>query len=275
MKLIHISDIHIHSEPILGFDPIDHFQQCIRHVLKHHADADSVVITGDLTHHGQRGSYLRLREMIEGWGMAPVLMIGNHDNREVFQDVFPETPSDRHGFVQYVQDMPAGRCIYLDTVKEGTHAGHFGKKRQKWLRDQLSQAALERLPVYLFMHHNPCEVGVHNADKIGLVDGPAFRKIVSKFQKSIRHIFFGHCHYILSGSVCGVPFSAPRSTNHVCVPEFTGADRMGVAPLPPTYNVCLLSEDSTVVHSIDFTEDDKTVWIETASNGWIKEDENN
>jgi len=271
MKLIHISDIHINPEPILESDPVINFQACMNHVEKHHSDADMVVITGDLTHHGQRSSYMKLNEMLSSWSINPLLILGNHDERESFLEVFPDTPKDEHGFIQYVVRNATGHFIFLDTIQPGTHAGYFCENRQTWLRTQLGVAHAKNQQVYIFMHHNPVKVGVKSSDTIGLTDDEAFQKILSEFHDTIRHIFFGHCHYILSGSVCGVTMSAPRSTNHPCVPDFSGSDSLAFAPFPPTYNVCLISDDSVVVHSIDFRDEEKITWLETTSNGWIEE----
>lgn len=272
MKLIHISDIHINPAPILDGDPISNFELCMAHVEKHHDDADIVVITGDLTHHGQSSSYIRLKEILSAWKANPYLIIGNHDHRETFQEHFPNTDRDTNGYVQYTLERPEGHFIFLDTVEFGTHAGHFCTARQNWLREQLAYAKTAHKPAFLFMHHNPVEVGVKSSDTIGLVDGVPFRKILVEFRDVVRHVFFGHCHYILSGSVCGVPISAPRSTNHPCVPDFSGTENLGFAPFPPTYNVCLIRNDSVIVHSIDFKDEDKIKWLETTFNGWIEEE---
>ncbi|MEM8750297.1 MAG: phosphodiesterase [Pseudomonadota bacterium] len=272
MKLIHISDIHIHSETILNSDPVHNFETCMDHVSRNNGDADMVIISGDLTHHGSRASYEKLRGMLDGWAIAPFLIPGNHDDRATFCDVFPETRKDDDGFVQYVHDTPLGRFLFLDTLQPGTHCGHYCQQRQTWLTGQLEKAKTEGKPVYLVMHHNPVDVGVANADAVGLVDGEAFRAILAPHRSNIRHIFFGHCHYILSGSVSGIPFSAPRSTSHVCIPEFTGADRMGFGDFPPNYNVCLLSDEATVVHSIDFMDEAKIQWLDASSDGWVEDD---
>jgi Icc protein len=61
MKLVHISDIHINAEPILGHDSIANFKKCLAHVEAHDHDADRVVITGDLTHYGREESYRELQ----------------------------------------------------------------------------------------------------------------------------------------------------------------------------------------------------------------------
>ena len=65
MKLIHISDIHINPEPVCGLDPVENFRRCLAHVEVNHADADRVVITGDLTHHGREESYRLLAAMLD------------------------------------------------------------------------------------------------------------------------------------------------------------------------------------------------------------------
>ena len=263
MKLIHISDIHIYSDPIVDCDPNENFKACMAHVEKYHNDADMVVITGDLTHRGQQSSYQQLASMLDGWKIDPLLMIGNHDHRPTFQEQFPKVDRDENEYVQYVRKTDDGHFIFLDTVEFDTPAGYYCKDRQLWLRGQLEIAAEEEAAVFLFLHHNPVEVGVQSSDNIGLVDGETFRSILTEYNRVIRHIFFGHCHFVLAGSVCGIPFSAPRSTNHQCVPDFSGVNEIGFAPMPPTYNVCLISHEAVVVHSIDFKDGHLNAWLET------------
>ena len=37
---------------------------------------------------------------------------------------------------------------------------------------------------------------------------------------------------------------------------------MGYGDLAPNYNVCILSDYSTVVHSVDFLDEHKVRWLE-------------
>lgn len=265
MKLVHISDIHIHHEDILDTAPIDNFAQVLANVEQYHADADKIVITGDLTHYGLTGSYRTLRTMLEKsklrGKLAPQLLLGNHDDRKNFASIFPDTKRDENGFIQSVEKTDAGLFIYMDTEEPGTHAGHYCDKRQRWLRIELECARETRQPVYLFMHHNPIAVHVANADEIGIVQEAELQQILADYRDVIRHIFFGHCHFTLSGSVVGIPFSAPRSTNHPCWPDFTGsAGRMGYSALDADYNVCFLSDKGTVVHTINFQRQMEAKW---------------
>ena len=102
MKLIHISDIHINPEPILGIDPVANFRACLDHVAEFHADADRIVISGDLTHHGRRESYEQLRDMLAESPLqgdaAPRLLIGNHDDRAVLL-------GDRHVHARHQREV--------------------------------------------------------------------------------------------------------------------------------------------------------------------------
>jgi 3',5'-cyclic AMP phosphodiesterase CpdA len=265
MKLVHISDIHIDPNPILGIDPVANFRACLGHVAAHHADADRIVITGDLTHHGAAESYEMLRSILDDSPLegarAPRLLIGNHDRRDAFRKVFPEAVTDGNGHVQWAEEVGDALFVYLDTAEEGTHAGHYGPDRRSWLSSVLDGARRSARPVYLFMHHNPTAVHVANADVIGLVHEEEFQALVASYAEIVRHIFFGHCHFTLSGTMRGIPFSAPRSTCHTCWPDFSGiANRMGYGDLVPNYNVCMLGDSSSVIHSIDFLDADKVRW---------------
>lgn len=271
MKLIHISDIHIHDQEILGQEPVANFKACLAHIEQEHRDADRVVITGDLTHHGHRASYERLRELLDGSPLAPRLMIGNHDDRPTFREVFPEVPVDANGYVQYAEDTVAGRFLYLDTMAPGTHAGRYGPDRQAWLSGELARARSDGAVVYMFMHHHPCPVGARSADLIGLIEGPSVRQVLQDYRDIVRHVFFGHCHFTLSGSVCGIPMSAPRSTNHPNAPDLVDRGAIAHGPLAPSYNVVLIEDDTTVVHTIDFLLEAELQWLPLQNDGWIDE----
>jgi len=274
MKLIQISDIHVHDQEILGTDPVPNFRACLEHVATHHGDADLLVITGDLTHHGAEASYARLAGMLADGPLPehlrPRLLIGNHDDRANFQAAFPDTPRDPNGFVQYAEDTEAGRFLYLDTNQPGTHAGQFCDDRQAWLRAELDRARADGVGVFLFLHHHPCPVGAQSADVIGIAEGAALRTILKANRDIVRHVFFGHCHFPLAGSVAGIPMSAPRSTCHPCAADLGDQLAIGVGGLAPNYHVVLIDEDNVVVHTEDFLVDVK--WLVLQDDGWLEDD---
>ena len=214
-------------------------------------DADLVVVTGDLAHRGEAAVYGRLRERLDASPLAPRLLVGNHDDRAAFlRKPFPTVRRDPSGFVQWTEDRDGLRLVFLDTLDPGHHSGRLCERRLRWLGEQLDgcESAL------VFMHHPPTSVGVANADIIGLVDAAAFQDVLARHPGRVRHVFFGRCHYALSGSVRGVPFSAAQSTSHPNWPEIGGPpERTGYArEQSRSYAVALVEEESTVVHSIEY-----------------------
>ncbi len=250
MKLLQLTDIHLTrpGETIGGREPNENFQKALYHATSHHPDADALVITGDLSDWGDKEDYERLKIALNGINIPVHLCIGNHDERDIFLSVFPET-ADENGFVQSVFDLPAGKGILLDTWAPDTHAGFYCEKRCAWLDQQLSELTD---PAFLFMHHNPVPIGIAPMDKIMLQDAEAFGTVIKKHASKIRHIFHGHCHLPLCGSLHGVPFSAPRGTNHAGWADFGNERNLSGSDLPEAYAVILTDEHSVMVHMIEY-----------------------
>ena len=255
MKIIHLSDPHIYTKLLYNIDSINRFESAIKHIIKNHLDADLFVITGDLTHFGDKESYIKLKEILDNsilpTNLYPKLMIGNHDNREKFKQNFSKTSQDINGFVQYFEDINNMRYIFLDTNLDGSDEGHLCKERQAWLINVLENNNKNQ-DIYIFMHHNPLELGQINTDRIGLQQKDEFKLILKKYKVLNKHIFFGHQHITTSGNYLDIPFSSPRSTWSPLVSNFSKEYRLGTANTDPNYNVILINKDSLVVHSEDF-----------------------
>jgi len=142
MKLIHLTDTHL-VEPdqiLYGLNPLERLNLAVASINSLHADADLVVITGDLTHLGQLGAYHALHESLTALKPAYTLILGNHDNRELFRSVFSEALEDENGFVQGVQETAVGQFLFLDTNQPGTHSGWYCANRLHWLSEQLKRS---------------------------------------------------------------------------------------------------------------------------------------
>ena len=264
MKIIHLSDPHIYTKILYNIDSVNRFKSAINHIKHNHLDADLFVITGDLTHYGDKQSYKKLKKILDNSNLPtklyPKLLIGNHDNREVFKEIFLNTSLDVNSFVQFFEDINNKRYIFLDTNLAGTDQGHLCEKRQEWLINVIKDNK-KNLKIYIFMHHNPLELGQLNTDKIGLQQKNEFKFILQKNKKLIKHIFFGHQHITTSGNYLEIPFSSPRSTWSPLIPNFAKEYRLGTANTDPNYNVILIKQDSLVVHSEDFLKNEIN-WFE-------------
>ena len=69
-------------------------------------------------------------------------MIGIHDVRSVFFDVFETYSRDENGFLQYSFELVDKQFICLDTKKdEPVSAGQYCEKRMRWLDSELSKTS--------------------------------------------------------------------------------------------------------------------------------------
>ena len=254
MKLIHITDTHLvkPGETLFGLDPRARLDAAIADINASHADADLAVITGDLTHWGHREAFENLKDSLAALSIPVKLILGNHDHRGIFKEIFPDAVLDENGFVQEVIDTSAGRLVLLDTNLEGTHAGWYCAERLAWLDKQLEGSG--DLPLFLFMHHPPCKLHLEPMDQIGLIQADAFRDVVEPHAHKIRHIFFGHIHRPVAGSWLDIPMSTIRSTNHQVWLDFTARETIPGSSEPPAYAIALIDEDSVVVHIHDYLD---------------------
>lgn len=268
MKIIHVSDTHlIASGGTVGrCDPLDNFRAFVRHVNDSHADAAMCVITGDLVHAGEIGAYRLLREELANLRVPVRLLLGNHDSRENFAAIFPEVPRDEHGFVQSISDTEVGRFIFLDTNEAQTPLGYFCYRRQRWLEARLAEG---ESPVYLFLHHPPTSLGVAAVDDIRLQDEKWFGGFLARNRHRVGHIFFGHTHLNVAGSVRGVPFSCPRSTNHQTHANFGRGDVLQACTLGPTYSVVMFSNQSVICHFIEYRYEGPVWEVGSYSAGYV------
>ncbi|MDP9137766.1 MAG: phosphodiesterase [Pseudomonadota bacterium] len=254
MKIIQVSDIHVGrpGELVWGLDPAARFEACLDDVLAYHRDAAFVAITGDLAERGEVASYETLRTLLAKFPLPVHLMIGNHDDREAFQRVFPQAPRDGNGFVQFQVSARERQFLFLDTYKSpDTSAGAYCAERCAWLREELQAAARRDAAVYLFMHHPPFDIEHRLMDRIGLQEADRFAEAIGDVP--IRHIFFGHAHRPISGQWRGIAFSAIPGTCHQ-LPLVGQSLPTVYSHEPAMYAVIHLSADRTIVHSDAFLD---------------------
>ena len=157
MLIAQITDIH------LGFDPInpDEFN---RQRLDDAGGGpaapqpDLLLVTGDIANDGDDAqSYQRYREALADLAFPVFPLMGNHDSRAPFLELFPEVPNVE-GFIQYaIEDWPL-RILVLDTLEVGRHGGGFCEIRAEWLRERLDEAP-DR-PTLIALHHPPIATGI-------------------------------------------------------------------------------------------------------------------
>ena len=258
-KIIVLTDLHIVPKggSIIGLDPYTRLQKGITHINQHHPDTDCVVITGDLTHKGDIASYLRLKELLQPLSCPYYLLIGNHDQRENFIQVFPEQSIDDNGFIQSKIVTAQGHLLLLDTLYAPpyefpkSYSGFLCEKRLAWLKIQLDQAKQEQQNCFIFMHHPPHATGFAGMDAIALSNASAFYDLILQYPQ-VKHITAGHVHRTISGNHKGISYSVFKSTCHQQPLILNANDTSLSVDEPAAYGLLILHPDGIQVHTEDY-----------------------
>jgi len=259
-SFLHVSDLHVTPEgaPLLyGLDPGLRLAEAVADMAARFGPGSAhpvefLVVTGDLTHHGEPGAYARLSAILGRLPFPVHLLLGNHDDRAAFTAAFPATPRDGQGFIQQALPTPAGLFLMLDTNEPGTHAGRLCAARLGWLAARLAESEGD---VLLFLHHPPFRVGISRMDEIPLLDAEALWQVLAAHAPRIRHMFHGHLHRPLSGSWRGIAFSSLRGTSHQVALDLSERETVPGSHEPPAYALVRVSEEGVVVHTHDFLDE--------------------
>lgn len=253
-KLLVVTDLHI-CEPgrkIIGLDPAARFKQVLHAALKAHPDAAALILMGDLTHNGLKAEYDVLLDILRDVPVPVIPMLGNHDRRDAFLDVFSHIDTDENGFVQHAADLPGHRIITLDTLDgppfdNDHHEGRLCQDRMAWLARAMAGAG-DRTPL-VFMHHPPFDTGIVGMDRIKLVDGDSVLALIAARRRA--HLFCGHVHRTISGSTHGVPWTIFKSPCHQGVIDLETDNASLSIDEPGAYGVLLLPPYGVIAHSED------------------------
>ena len=251
IKIIVMTDIHITKKgnKIIGLDPMRRFQEVYGAAIADHPDAALIILMGDLTHHGKIIQYQRLSDALHNAPIPVLPMLGNHDIRENFREVFLDAPTDDAGFVQKIIDLPDHCLITLDTKDGpfGHQSGSLCPARMAWLKAAL-EGANGRIPL-VFMHHPPFKTGIIGMDNINLENGSEVLDLLAQYPTV--HLFCGHIHRTISGSSRGVAWTMFKSPCHQGVLDLHDPDSSLSIDEHGTYGLLLLTKDGVVAHSQD------------------------
>lgn len=210
MLIAQITDVHI------GFDRdnpeeanLSRFRALLARLAQGPNRPDMVLLTGDLTEHGDAPSYARLTEALAGFPLPVWPIPGNHDVRAAFRAAFPQVPAGE-GFVQYALDAGSLRLLMLDTLEEGRHGGAFCDARAAWLAGALAQQP-DR-PTLIVLHHPPIAAGIAWMDPDPAEPWIARFTSVTRGARQIVGVVCGHLHRPIMANWQGAPLAVAPSS---------------------------------------------------------------
>ncbi len=177
-------------------NPDETFQHAVRDILELKPRPAGVIVAGDCVYiEGRPQDYETLKEFLtplRDAGIALLLAMGNHDNRDAFSKVFPDAAivkgsslTDRKAAVI---ETKHANWILLDSLEKTNFTpGIFGAEQLKWLDEQLDKHPSK--PALLVAHHGP---RVSPKDE-RLTDTEAFVNVISP-RKQVKCFFYGHSH---------------------------------------------------------------------------------
>ncbi len=260
-KIVVFSDTHVGDSSHDGsrFDAVARFTAGIRHANMFHADAEFLFHLGDLTQNGLRSEYELTRPVLEAIEFNCRLIPGNHDDRAVIRECFPDLTRpdpEAGGFLQSAFRVGSNLVLALDTLADPDetgepHCGLLCPERLDWVRAQVAEPRARG--VIIFMHHPPFHVGMEHLDRSRVLNGDELISVFDACPVPV-HIVCGHLHRTISGTIGRHGFSVCRGSSR--------SFRLGGSPdFPdqgvfdddttdiPAYNVLFLLDDCVVVHT--------------------------
>lgn len=210
MLIAQLTDIHLGFEP----DSPGEFNRVrldavLEELTTMDPQPDMLLATGDLVDRGDVDSYVRLRDALAPLPFPVFWLVGNHDVRVNFAEVFPEVPSEG-GFYHYVVETPALRLIILDTLEEGRHGGAFCEARAEWLTARLDEAT-DR-PTLIVQHHPPIEVGIPWMNTNPAEPWVKRLSACVEGRANVIGLVCGHIHRAITTQWCGLTVATCPST---------------------------------------------------------------
>ncbi|WP_295421768.1 phosphodiesterase [Sulfurovum sp.] len=256
MRIIHISDTHILGNlrtNLFGINPIQSLKKALKSINKNYKDADFIVIAGDLVDVASPEAYEIFHSAVKKSNIPVYPILGNHDNREMFQKFYPELFNE--GFVQYDFVLDNRAFVFLDTLDETKESGILCDVRLAWLNSKL-QEHKER-DTYLFMHHHPVACGLHRFDvDADFKTSKEFWGLLSGYN-NVKHITFGHIHRDMFAVKDNISMHSSKSTTFQVALKMSENSEYLTNQEKPVYMVMDIYKDTLRLHEHDYLDEKK------------------
>ena len=226
--IVQLSDLHLGASG--ATDPLEDARAAIRAVGALRPEPDALLLSGDLTEHGDASEYALVRDLLEGLSASTHVLCGNHDNRDVLREAFP-VPGGTGDRYRWAARLGAIRVVACDSTIPGRDDGELDAAELAWLREQL--AVDPATPTIVAMHHAPVDIGIRGLDAVGLPAGDRARlaDLLTGFPQ-VRRIVTGHVHMAMAAEIGPTPVvTCPSTWRHRPALEL-GAEEVPFIELP-------------------------------------------
>ncbi|MET4099842.1 Icc protein [Agrococcus sp. UYP10] len=214
--IAHLSDTHLLAggAPLAGVvDTEGHLRATAERLVVAAADADVIVVSGDVADLGEPEAYALAREILEpaaaAIGAPIVWTAGNHDERPAMRASLglPGAPLDP---LDSVLEVAGLRIVALDSSLPGWHHGGLDEGQAAWLSDALADPP--PLGAVLVMHHPPLAYRGRLMRLLEFRDEALLAEAIGG--GDVRAILSGHLHINGSGSFAEIPVVLAGATSY-------------------------------------------------------------
>jgi 3',5'-cyclic-AMP phosphodiesterase len=249
--IAHLSDPHLRTDA-LAAEPAASLRLALGRVLALDPRPDCVVITGDLTEHGNVDAYAQLRELIGDFPLPLHLTTGNHDNPAALLEVFGGTSFLGGGTAgHYAVAHPDFTVVALDSWRPDGPAGRLGGDQLSWLDDVLAQRP--DVPAFVCLHHPPVAVGIPYLDGMRLEDGPAMGDVLAR-HGNVARVLAGHVHRVISVPFAGTMVAVAPSTYRQTSLTLRDDRQTGYVAEPTAFLLHVATESGFATHTVPVSD---------------------
>ena len=232
-KLIQITDTHLFADKSTyhyGINTWQTYQLTLQQLLKNKEYADTILLTGDISHDGSIAAYEAIKNSLKKFN-APVYAInGNHDNPQNLKAVFSEASFSMNKLFHWKN----WSFILLDSFLVGKKSGRLSNDELDFLTLTLSQH--KQQSIVIILHHHPLKV-YGSMDNYILKNREEFLSLLLQY-KNVKLVLFGHIHQEFYASLKHIQFIGSPST---CLQLKPNCYQFTIERLGPAYRTFIFN----------------------------------
>lgn len=200
-SIVAISDLHLCSDASLDFyhcNPSEQLAQVLALIRQSYAEADLMVVLGDLLQEPSLSNYQDVFARLDTVGLDYVALAGNHDVTLELDSHLPflsrrHLPVERNEHLVncWVLHTPYWDLLFLDSSVKGQVYGEFSAETLAWLSKTLADSDKY---CAIFAHHPMAKIHSAWIDQHFLRNASDFWQIVIPHREQVKGVFAGHVH---------------------------------------------------------------------------------
>lgn len=256
LVFIHVSDTHIHQDPVYNKDyaaitPYAGAKALVAQINALPYTPDFILHTGDVAYNPDPGAYSTCREILGAIQYPVHYVAGNHDEQSALRRYLQP---DLAGAQNSYYDFEVNGVQIIITDSNGPvepPAGYVVDDQLSWL-NRLCSAEDDR-PLVIAVHHNVLPVGIPWLDGyMGIVNGAQFHEAIVPARKRLRGVFFGHVHQNIDVYRDGILYSSTLSS-WVQFDSYPGmAETVADPRAEPGYSLVVVTPGQTLIRRCRF-----------------------